>query len=59
MLRVATDENFDGKVLRALLTRLPELDVVRVQDSEVSMASDPEVLEWAAREGRVLLTRDK
>lgn len=30
MLRVATDENFGGKVLRALLARLPDLDVVRV-----------------------------
>lgn len=59
MLRVATDENFDGKVLRALLTRLPGLDVVRVQDSEVAGATDLDVLAWAAREERVLLTRDK
>ncbi len=59
MLRVATDENFDGRVLRALLNRLPGLDVVRIQDSEVSGAADMQVLTWAAREGRVLLTRDR
>ena len=43
MLRVAADENFDGRVLRALLTRLPGLDAVRVQDSPVAGTTDPEV----------------
>jgi hypothetical protein len=38
--------------------RKPDLDVVRVQDAGLPSAGDPEVLEWAAREGRVLLTHD-
>jgi hypothetical protein len=29
-----------------------------VQDAGLSGASDPEVLEWAARQGRVLVTHD-
>jgi hypothetical protein len=58
MLRLAADENFDGAMYRGLLRRQPELDIVRVQDIGLSGADDPSVLEWAAREGRVLLTHD-
>jgi hypothetical protein len=31
-MRLLTDENFNGAILRGLIRRLPELDVVRVQD---------------------------
>ena len=34
------------------------MDIVRIQDAGLSGASDPAVLEWAAREKRVLLTHD-
>lgn len=40
------------------MRRLPELDIIRVQDTDVATASDPTVLEWAAAENRVLLTHD-
>lgn len=58
MLPFAADENFDNDIIRGLLRRLPELDVVRVQDVGLSGASDPVVLEWAASERRLLLTHD-
>jgi len=58
MLRLAADENFNNNIVRGLLRREPELDVVRVQDVGLSGADDPTVLDWAAREGRVLLTHD-
>ena len=58
MLHLAADENFDNDILRGLLRRRPELDIVRVQDVSLSGASDPLVLEWAAREKRILLTHD-
>ncbi|MGD9099812.1 MAG: DUF5615 family PIN-like protein [Anaerolineae bacterium] len=58
MLRLAADENFNNNVVRGLLRRKPELDIVRVQDAGLSGADDPTVLEWAAREGRILLTHD-
>ena len=58
MLRLATDENFNNNIVRGLLYRNPELDIVRVQDVGLSGADDPTVLEWAAQEGRVLLTHD-
>ncbi|MFL6234580.1 MAG: DUF5615 family PIN-like protein [Thermoanaerobaculia bacterium] len=58
MLRLAADENFNGIIVRGLLRRNPDLDILRVQDTGVSEADDPTVLEWAAREGRVLVTHD-
>jgi predicted nuclease of predicted toxin-antitoxin system len=58
VLRLAADENLDARVLRGLLLRLRELNVVRVQDAGLSGADDPEVLAWAAGEERVLLSHD-
>ena len=58
MLSLAADENFNNDILRGLLRRKPDLDVVRVQDAGLSGADDPTVLEWAARENRVLITHD-
>lgn len=58
MLRLAADENFNAGIVRGLLRRLPDLDIVRVQDVGLSGADDPAVLEWAAREGRIVLTHD-
>jgi predicted nuclease of predicted toxin-antitoxin system len=58
MLHLAADENFDNRIVRGLWRRAPELDIVRVQDSGLSGANDPTVLEWAAHEDRVLPTHD-
>ena len=58
MLRLAADENFNNDIVRGLLRWQPELDIVSLQDVGLSGADDPTVLEWAARECRVLLTHD-
>ena len=58
MLRVAADENFNNDIIRGLLRRKPDVDIVRVQDVGLSGADDPAVLEWAARHERVLVTHD-
>ena len=57
-MRLLTDENFNGAILRGLLRRLPKLDVVRVQDVGLIHAEDTTILEWAANENRILLTHD-
>jgi predicted nuclease of predicted toxin-antitoxin system len=59
MLLLAADENFNNDILRGLLRRDPTLNIVRVQDVDLVGAPDPDVLEWAAREKRVLLTHDQ
>lgn len=58
MFRLLADENFDENIVRGLRRRLPEVDVVRVQSVGLKGADDPTVLEWAATEGRVLVTHD-
>jgi hypothetical protein len=59
MLRFLTDEDFDGRLTSALLARVPGLDLVRVQDVGLMHTSDPAILEWAAAEGRIVLTHDR
>ncbi len=58
MLGLAADENFNNDIVRGLLRRRSDLNITRVQDAGLSGASDPEVLAWAAQEGRILLTHD-
>ncbi len=58
MLRFVADENFNNNIVRGLLRRQPELDIVRVQDVGLTSADDPMVLKWASQEGRILLTHD-
>jgi hypothetical protein len=56
VLRLVSDENFNGDILRGLYRRRPDLNVVRAQDVGLMATIDPQVLEWAATENRILLT---
>ena len=58
MLLLVSDENFNNDIVRGLLRRNPELDIVRVQDVGLRGEEDAVILEWAAKEGRVVLTHD-
>ncbi len=58
MLRLAADENFNGNIVRGLLRRRPDLDIVRIQDVGLAGADDPAILAWAAEQRRILLTHD-
>jgi predicted nuclease of predicted toxin-antitoxin system len=58
VLRLLADENFNGRILRALQRQIPDLDVMRMQDTALSGADDPILLQFAATEGRVVLTHD-
>src|SRR5688572_15296015 len=58
MLRLLSDENFNGHVVSGLILKRPEMDLVRVQDVGLQGAKDPEVLRWAAQENRIVLTHD-
>ena len=59
MLRLLADENFNGEVLRGLLLRQPDFDIVRVQDVGLAGADDPDILSWAAANNRIVLTHDR
>lgn len=57
-LKFLADENLASAILRGLLRREPTIDIVRVQDYGLSQTDDPQILEWAAQNGRIVLTHD-
>ena len=59
MLRLASDADVHGEIIRGLRRRLPEIDLVRARDALPEGTPDPEVLAWAAAENRVLITNDR
>jgi len=58
MIKFVADENFNGAIVRGLIRRRPSLGIVRVQDVGLRRIGDPELLEWAAAQGRLVLTHD-
>jgi hypothetical protein len=58
MLRLLADENLNHDLIRGLLRRMSALDLLRVQDVGLRAVDDPSVLEWAALEGRIVVTHD-
>ena len=59
MLRLATDADVHGDIIRGLRRRFLELDLVRANDALPIGTEDPDVLAWAADAGRVLITNDR
>ncbi len=58
MLRFLADENLHGAIVRGLVRRNKDLDILRTQDLDLSGASDAELLEWAAAQDRIIITHD-
>ena len=58
MIRFAADENFDRRVVTGVRRLDPAIDILTVQDAGRTGAADPDVLAWAAADGRVVLTHD-
>lgn len=59
MLRLLSDENFNGDMVRGWLLRHPDLDLNRVQDVGLEEADDPTILAWTAEQNRIVLTHDR
>jgi predicted nuclease of predicted toxin-antitoxin system len=59
MLRLLTDENCNGDIVRGLFLRQSNLDLLRVQDIGLREVDDLTILDWAASDGRILLTHDR
>jgi hypothetical protein len=59
VLRLASDADVHGDIIRGLRRRLPDVDLVRVQDALPDDTPDPAILAWAAAENRVLITNDR
>jgi len=57
-VRWLADENLNHDIVRGLLRRKPDLNIVRVQDAGLMGLDDPALLAWAAAQDRVLITHD-
>ena len=57
MLRLLSDENFNGDIVRGLFL-VTALDLNRVQDVGLEEADDPTILAWAATNNRIVFTHD-
>jgi predicted nuclease of predicted toxin-antitoxin system len=58
VLKLFADEHIPTPLIEGLLTRQPDLDIVTVQDAGLRSAPDPELLEWAAQEQRLVIPND-
>ncbi len=59
MISFLVDQNFNEHIVDGLVRRQANLDCVHVRDIGLAAAPDPTILNWAAAEGRVLLTHDR
>ena len=59
MLRLASDADAHGDIIRGLRRRQPDIDLVRTQEVLPQGTPDIEILAWAASENRVLITNDR
>lgn len=59
MLRLLIDQDLDHDILRGLIRRIPHVDVVTAFEIGMGEAADPELLTWAARAGRIIVTHDR
>ena len=58
MLRLLFDQDFNHNILRGLFLRLPNLDAVTALQAGLDEAPDPELLDWAAHQRRIVVTHD-
>jgi hypothetical protein len=59
VLRLLIDQDLDHDILRGLMRRIPRLDAVTAFEVGMGEATDPQLLNWAAMEGRVVVTYDR
>jgi predicted nuclease of predicted toxin-antitoxin system len=58
MFRLLIDQNFDHRILRGVRLWVSSLDVVLASDAGLATAEDPDLLEWAAAQSRVVVSHD-
>lgn len=58
MISFVADEDFDNRIVRGLMRRNPDIDIIRIQDTHLAGADDTEILEWVFQQKRIVLTHD-
>lgn len=57
-MRFLADENFNNDILRALKRLYPDLEITRIQDTNMLGSDDPAILETIAGTDIILLSHD-
>jgi hypothetical protein len=57
-VKFQADADLDGRIIRGLKRRLPEIEILTADQANLAGLSDPEVLEVASLSGRILVTHD-
>lgn len=57
-MKLLADENFNQHIVRAIRRLRPAIDLVSAQEVGLGKVSDPDILEWAANQHRVVLSHD-
>jgi predicted nuclease of predicted toxin-antitoxin system len=58
-VRFLADQNLNDDIVSGVLRRLPEIDFETAYEAGLEEASDPELLSFAAKEGKILVTHDR
>jgi len=56
--RFLADNDLDDHIIDGVLRRVPGADFVRCREVDLARQPDPEVLEYAAREGLIVVSHD-
>ena len=58
-MKLLADENVDPEIIAHLRLHMPDVDFLRVRDVGLAQTPDQIILEWAANNGRIVVTHDK
>jgi predicted nuclease of predicted toxin-antitoxin system len=57
--RFLSEENIDSNIVQGLRSREPAIDILDVKTAGLRRDSDPDLLDIAAEQGRILITYDR
>ncbi len=58
MIRFLADENLNGYIVAGLRRRQPQVELITATEADLKGVADPDLLDFAARENRAVLTHD-
>ena len=58
-MKFLADHNLTDQIVTGLRRKNPEIDILRAREVDLEASPDPELLAWAAAEGRLLVTLDR
>ena len=59
MLSLLADENIDPEIIAQVKLHIPDADFLHVGDVGLLQTPDQNILQWAAENGRIVVTHDK